>query len=130
MTLPGAGVWHADFAWKNWDDWSRYFAFRNALITAALHSDFDRQSIVDHLAGLLTDYVVSMRYGLAELTIKAIEDFLRGPEVLARRRRGDRRPSSASCGRSTRRPPTTRPGPCRASPPSPCRGRRRPDGPR
>jgi galactofuranosylgalactofuranosylrhamnosyl-N-acetylglucosaminyl-diphospho-decaprenol beta-1,5/1,6-galactofuranosyltransferase len=83
VTLPGAGVWHADFAWKNWDDWSRYFAFRNALITAALHSDFDRKSIVDHLAGLLTDYVVSMRYGLAELTLKAIEDFLRGPEVLA-----------------------------------------------
>jgi galactofuranosylgalactofuranosylrhamnosyl-N-acetylglucosaminyl-diphospho-decaprenol beta-1,5/1,6-galactofuranosyltransferase len=82
VTLPGAGVWHADFAWKNWDDWSRYFAFRNALIAAALHSDFDRKSIVDHLARLLADYVVSMRYGLAELTLKAIEDFLRGPEVL------------------------------------------------
>jgi galactofuranosylgalactofuranosylrhamnosyl-N-acetylglucosaminyl-diphospho-decaprenol beta-1,5/1,6-galactofuranosyltransferase len=83
VTLPGAGVWHADFNWKNWDDWSRYFAFRNALITAALHSDFDRRSIVDHLARLLIDYVVSMRYGLAALTIRAIEDFLRGPDVLA-----------------------------------------------
>jgi galactofuranosylgalactofuranosylrhamnosyl-N-acetylglucosaminyl-diphospho-decaprenol beta-1,5/1,6-galactofuranosyltransferase len=82
VTLPGAGVWHADFAWKNWDDWSRYFAFRNALITAALHSDFDRSRIVDHLARLLLDYLVSMRYGLAALTLKAIEDFLRGPEVL------------------------------------------------
>jgi galactofuranosylgalactofuranosylrhamnosyl-N-acetylglucosaminyl-diphospho-decaprenol beta-1,5/1,6-galactofuranosyltransferase len=82
VTLPGAGVWHADFAWKNWDDWSRYFAFRNALITAALHSDFDRAKIVDHLARLLIDYLVSMRYGLATLTLKAIEDFLRGPEVL------------------------------------------------
>jgi galactofuranosylgalactofuranosylrhamnosyl-N-acetylglucosaminyl-diphospho-decaprenol beta-1,5/1,6-galactofuranosyltransferase len=82
VTLPGAGVWHADFSWKNWDDWSRYFAFRNALITAALHSDFDRRGIIDHLARLLIDYLVSMRYGLATLTLKAIEDFLRGPEVL------------------------------------------------
>jgi galactofuranosylgalactofuranosylrhamnosyl-N-acetylglucosaminyl-diphospho-decaprenol beta-1,5/1,6-galactofuranosyltransferase len=83
VTLPGAGVWHADFAWKNWDDWARYFAFRNSLITAALHSEFDRKSIVDHLARELTEYIVSMRYGLAEITLTAIEDFLRGPEVLA-----------------------------------------------
>jgi galactofuranosylgalactofuranosylrhamnosyl-N-acetylglucosaminyl-diphospho-decaprenol beta-1,5/1,6-galactofuranosyltransferase len=83
VTLQGAGVWHADFTWKNWDDWSRYFSFRNSLITSALHSDFDRRRIVDHLARQLTDYLVSMRYGLAALTIRAIEDFLRGPDVLA-----------------------------------------------
>jgi galactofuranosylgalactofuranosylrhamnosyl-N-acetylglucosaminyl-diphospho-decaprenol beta-1,5/1,6-galactofuranosyltransferase len=83
VTLPGAGVWHADFAWKNWDDWSRYFSFRNSLIASALHSDFDRRSLVNHLARQLTDYLVSMRYGLAVLTMRAIEDFLRGPEVLA-----------------------------------------------
>jgi galactofuranosylgalactofuranosylrhamnosyl-N-acetylglucosaminyl-diphospho-decaprenol beta-1,5/1,6-galactofuranosyltransferase len=82
VTLPGAGVWHADFAWKNWDDWSRYFVFRNALITAALHSDFDRTRIVDLLVRRLLDYVISMRYGLAALTLKAVEDFLHGPEVL------------------------------------------------
>ncbi|MGY2067506.1 glycosyltransferase [Blastococcus sp. SYSU DS0619] len=83
VTLPGAGVWHADFAWKNWDDWSRYFSYRNSLITSALHSDFDRRSITDHLAKQLVDAVVSMRYGLAALLIRAVEDFLRGPEVLA-----------------------------------------------
>jgi galactofuranosylgalactofuranosylrhamnosyl-N-acetylglucosaminyl-diphospho-decaprenol beta-1,5/1,6-galactofuranosyltransferase len=83
VTLPGAGVWHADFTWKNWDDWSRYFSFRNSLITAALHSDFDRRRIVEHLAKQLIENLVSMRYGLAALTIRAIEDFLRGPEVLA-----------------------------------------------
>ena len=38
VTLPGAGVWHADFRWKDWDDWHRYFNLRNAMITAALHS--------------------------------------------------------------------------------------------
>jgi galactofuranosylgalactofuranosylrhamnosyl-N-acetylglucosaminyl-diphospho-decaprenol beta-1,5/1,6-galactofuranosyltransferase len=83
VTLAGAGVWHADFAWKNWDDWSRYFSFRNSLITSALHSDFDRRSIVRHLATQLVDALVSMRYGLADLILLAVEDFLRGPEVLA-----------------------------------------------
>ncbi|MBB3086102.1 glycosyltransferase [Geodermatophilus sabuli] len=83
VTLPGAGVWHADFAWKNWDDWSRYFSFRNSLITSALHGDFDRSRIVEHLARQLANYLVSMRYGLAVLMLKAVEDFLRGPEVLA-----------------------------------------------
>src|SRR3954454_12320249 len=82
VTLPGAGVWHSDFTWKNWDDWSRYFSFRNSLIVSALHSEFDVRSIVRHLARQLTDYLVSMRYGLAALTIRAVEDFLRGPDVL------------------------------------------------
>ncbi|MFC5099462.1 glycosyltransferase family 2 protein [Kibdelosporangium philippinense] len=39
VTLPGAAVWHADFAWKDWDDWARYFSLRNSLITSALHWD-------------------------------------------------------------------------------------------
>jgi galactofuranosylgalactofuranosylrhamnosyl-N-acetylglucosaminyl-diphospho-decaprenol beta-1,5/1,6-galactofuranosyltransferase len=83
VTLPGAGVWHADFSWKNWDDWSRYFSFRNSLITSALHSDFDRRRIAEHLAKQLTEAIVSMRYGLAALIIRAVEDFLRGPDVLS-----------------------------------------------
>jgi galactofuranosylgalactofuranosylrhamnosyl-N-acetylglucosaminyl-diphospho-decaprenol beta-1,5/1,6-galactofuranosyltransferase len=82
VTLAGAGVWHADFNWKNWDDWSRYFSFRNALITSALHSDFDRKSIVDHLGRQLLNYLVTMRYGLAATMLLAVEDFLQGPDVL------------------------------------------------
>jgi len=82
VTLPGAGVWHADFEWKNWDDWSRYFSYRNSLITSALHSDFDRQRIVGHLSRQLAHCLVTMRYGLAATLIRAVEDFLRGPDVL------------------------------------------------
>jgi galactofuranosylgalactofuranosylrhamnosyl-N-acetylglucosaminyl-diphospho-decaprenol beta-1,5/1,6-galactofuranosyltransferase len=76
-------VWHADFTWKNWDDWSRYFSFRNSLITSALHSDFDRRQIVGHLTKQLVEALVSMRYGLADLILRAVEDFLLGPDVLA-----------------------------------------------
>jgi galactofuranosylgalactofuranosylrhamnosyl-N-acetylglucosaminyl-diphospho-decaprenol beta-1,5/1,6-galactofuranosyltransferase len=83
VTLPGAGVWHSDFTWKNWDDWSRYFSFRNSLIVSALHSEFDVRSIVRHWSGELVLNLVSMRYGLAALMIRAAEDFLRGPDALS-----------------------------------------------
>jgi galactofuranosylgalactofuranosylrhamnosyl-N-acetylglucosaminyl-diphospho-decaprenol beta-1,5/1,6-galactofuranosyltransferase len=83
VTLPGAGVWHTDFTWKNWDDWSRYFSFRNSLIASALHSEFDVRSIVRHWSGELVLNLVSMRYGLAALMIRAAEDFLKGPDLLA-----------------------------------------------
>ena len=82
VTLPGAGVWHLDFEWKNWDDWSRYFTYRNSLIVSALHSDFDRRRIVARLARQLTHCLVTMRYGLAATLIRAVEDFLHGPDIL------------------------------------------------
>ena len=44
VALPGAGVWHADFGWKDWDEWHRYFNMRNGLITAALHTGFSTRT--------------------------------------------------------------------------------------
>lgn len=29
VTLPNAGVWHADFYLRDYDDWARYFSIRN-----------------------------------------------------------------------------------------------------
>ncbi|HET9138252.1 glycosyltransferase [Actinophytocola sp.] len=83
VTLPGAAVWHADFTWKDWDDWARYFSLRNSLITSALHSDFDGKQASVVLAKQLTNYLVSMQYGMAATLLKALEDFLSGPDVLA-----------------------------------------------
>ncbi|UZJ24554.1 glycosyltransferase [Rhodococcus antarcticus] len=82
VTLPGAGVWHADFAWKDWDDWHRYFNIRNAMVTAALHSDFNGKQVAKGLRAQLTRYLLSMQYGLAATMIRAVEDFLEGPELL------------------------------------------------
>jgi galactofuranosylgalactofuranosylrhamnosyl-N-acetylglucosaminyl-diphospho-decaprenol beta-1,5/1,6-galactofuranosyltransferase len=82
VTLPGAGVWHLDFDWKDWDDWHRYFNIRNSLITAALHSDFDVRRISAGLVMQLVRYLVSMQYGLAATLIKAVEDFMVGPEIM------------------------------------------------
>lgn len=83
VTLPGAGLWHADFMWKDWDDWRRYFNHRNALITSALHSAFPVRRIGRTLREQLVAYLLQMNYGLATALIKAVDDFLAGPEVLA-----------------------------------------------
>jgi galactofuranosylgalactofuranosylrhamnosyl-N-acetylglucosaminyl-diphospho-decaprenol beta-1,5/1,6-galactofuranosyltransferase len=83
VALPGAGVWHADFGWKDWDEWHRYFNMRNGLITAALHSNFSVRRITRKLGQLFGQYVVAMHYGLAATLLQAVEDFLDGPEALA-----------------------------------------------
>ena len=82
VTLPGAGVWHADFHWKDWDEWHRYFNLRNSIITAALHSPFDLNLLSRVLLAQLVRYLLSMQYGLSATLITAVEDFLKGPDIL------------------------------------------------
>ncbi|GAA1952859.1 glycosyltransferase [Amycolatopsis minnesotensis] len=82
VTLPGAGVWHADFHWKDWDEWHRYFNLRNSIITAALHSPFNLNLLSRVLLAQLVRYLLGMQYGLSHTLIKAVEDFLEGPEIL------------------------------------------------
>ncbi|OXM74420.1 MULTISPECIES: glycosyltransferase [Amycolatopsis] len=82
VTLPGAGVWHADFHWKDWDEWHRYFNLRNSIITAALHSDFNLNVVCRTLMAQVVRYLLGMQYGLTHTLIKAVEDFLEGPSIL------------------------------------------------
>lgn len=82
VTLPGAGVWHADFHWKDWDEWHRYFNLRNSIITASLHSPFDLNVLSRVLLAQLVRYLLGMQYGLSATLIKAVEDFLEGPDIL------------------------------------------------
>jgi len=82
VTLPGAGVWHADFDWKDQDDPARYFTLRNALIIDALHGRFDARASARVVRRWVLECLVSMRYAQAATLIRAVEDFLRGPDVL------------------------------------------------
>ena len=82
VTLPNAGVWHAEFRWKDYDDWVHYFQIRNALITAALCGGVDTAVASKALAREITECLASMRYGLAHTIIRAVEDFLEGPSIL------------------------------------------------
>ncbi|MBB5913617.1 galactofuranosylgalactofuranosylrhamnosyl-N-acetylglucosaminyl-diphospho-decaprenol beta-1,5/1,6-galactofuranosyltransferase [Nocardia transvalensis] len=82
VTLPNAAVWHADFYWKDFDDWARYFSSRNSLIVSALHTDLDPKAVTRKLFREITEYLVGMQYGLAHTTLQGIEDFLKGPRIL------------------------------------------------
>ncbi|MGQ0575766.1 MAG: glycosyltransferase [Pseudonocardia sp.] len=82
VTLPGAGLWHADFGWKDWDEWHRYFNLRNSLITAALRTGFSVRKVQSAVAHLLARYIVEMHYGLTATLLTAVEDFLAGPDIL------------------------------------------------
>lgn len=82
VTLPGAGLWHADFAWKDWDEWHRYFNIRNALVTSALHSEFDVRQIAHKFMRKTAHSITAMQYGLAMTMTMALEDFLVGPAGL------------------------------------------------
>ncbi|AHH14995.1 putative glycosyltransferase [Nocardia nova SH22a] len=83
VTLPNAAVWHADFYWKDFDDWARYFSMRNSLIVSSIHADLDPKAVTRKLFRELSEYLVGMQYGLAHTTLQGIEDFLKGPKVLA-----------------------------------------------
>ena len=86
VTLPGAGVWHADFSWKDWDEWHRYFNIRNGLLTAALHSEFDGKVLFRSLSRDLLRFLVGMQYGLA-FTDQGHRGLRSGARSLPRRRR-------------------------------------------
>ncbi|WP_328408079.1 glycosyltransferase [Nocardia sp. NBC_00403] len=82
VTLPNAAVWHADFYWKDYDDWARYFSTRNSLVVGSLHADLDAKAISRQLFRSLAEHLVAMQYGLVHTTLQGIEDFLEGPKVL------------------------------------------------
>ncbi|MBB5078411.1 glycosyltransferase [Nonomuraea endophytica] len=82
ITLPGAGLWHTDFAMKDLDELNRYFLLRNYTIISALHGTFDLPRLLGKLAAELARHLLSMRYGLAETLLLAVEDFLTGPDCL------------------------------------------------
>ncbi|GAA2989408.1 glycosyltransferase [Actinokineospora diospyrosa] len=83
VTLPGAGLWHADFDWKDGDQWGQYFALRNAMIVATLYSPFPPKQVARVFTSRVARALLAMQYGLAATLIKAAEDFLVGPDVLA-----------------------------------------------
>ncbi len=83
VTLANAAVWHADFYWKDFDDWARYFSTRNSLIVGSLHTSLDGKMLSRTFFRQIAEMLVAMQYGLAHTTLQGIEDFLEGPATLA-----------------------------------------------
>lgn len=84
VSLPGAAVWHMPWTDKNDStDWTAYFHTRNRLIMAALHSpDEAKKNILKQGLKLSLRHLLSMEYSTVAVQLKAIEDFMAGPEGL------------------------------------------------
>lgn len=81
-TLQGAAVWHADFYWKDADDFGQFFYQRNSLITAAIRHGITRKQAVARLRRTLLQTIAGMNYGLAVTRLRGVEAFLEGPPTL------------------------------------------------
>nr|WP_263254457.1 glycosyltransferase [Saccharopolyspora rosea] len=84
VTLPGAAIWHMPWTDKNdATDWTAYFHVRNRLVLAALHSPEEvKFNLVKQGLKLTLRHLLSMEYSTVAVQLKAIEDFLAGPEGL------------------------------------------------
>ncbi|MEV5570986.1 glycosyltransferase [Spirillospora sp. NPDC052269] len=84
VSLPGVAAWHVP--WQDKDDgidWQAYFHERNRLVTALLHSPYDRGgNLVKESFIVTVKHALSMQYSTAELMLTAIEDVLGGPSHL------------------------------------------------
>ena len=84
VTLPGSAVWHEPWTDKSdTKDWTVYFHLRNRLIMAALHAPHDmRKMLLAQGARTTARRLLSMEYSTVALELKAVEDFMAGPERL------------------------------------------------
>ncbi len=86
VTMPGVAVWHVP--WHEKDDtidWQAYFHRRNRIITALLHSPYERGGrLVRESFETQVKHLLSMQYGPAEMGLMAIEDILEGPQRMHR----------------------------------------------
>ncbi|GAB2547145.1 glycosyltransferase [Brachybacterium huguangmaarense] len=84
VSLPGAGVWH--ISWTDKDDlvgWQAYFHERNRIITALLHSPYERGGrVVRESQYMDVKHLISMQYFTETGRLMAQRDVLRGPGEL------------------------------------------------
>ena len=84
VSLPGAGVWH--MSWVDKDDlvgWQAYFHERNRIITALLHSPYERGGrVVKESQFMDIKHLISMQYYTEAGRLMAQRDVLAGPEAL------------------------------------------------
>ncbi|HEY5361355.1 MAG TPA: glycosyltransferase [Streptosporangiaceae bacterium] len=86
VSMPGVAAWHVPWQDKNdAQDWQAYYHLRNRVVTALLHSPYDRGGrLVAESAETQVQHLLSMQYSTAVLRLRAIEDVLSGPEHLHR----------------------------------------------
>ncbi len=86
VSMPGVAAWHVPWEDKNDAlDWQTYYHVRNRVVSALLHSPYERGGrLVAESGEIQVQHLLSMQYSSAALRLLAIEDVLAGPEHLHR----------------------------------------------
>jgi galactofuranosylgalactofuranosylrhamnosyl-N-acetylglucosaminyl-diphospho-decaprenol beta-1,5/1,6-galactofuranosyltransferase len=80
VNLPGLCVWHEPF-YARAPGWQRYYDLRNNLILAARIPDQYHSPSPTNLLARFVKYLLVLDYQQTLLLVKAMEDFLAGPEL-------------------------------------------------
>lgn len=80
VPLPGLGVWHASVRYKH-VGLVQYYDLRNGLITASAHPEFAPPKSSLAVLGWVLHHLLVHRYRAAEASLRAVSDFLDGPDV-------------------------------------------------
>ena len=78
--VPGVAIWHEPFYMKL-HGWHGYYEWRNALVFGSLHLPRRAYALALLVANRLVGQLLAHRYHDAALTLRAAEDWLRGPEI-------------------------------------------------
>lgn len=82
ITMNGIFIWHPDFMPKYSSGMEYYQKLRNLLIAKATSGILDNVDIMKYCVEQFRIRINKFEYGSAELIIRAIEDYLEGPEYL------------------------------------------------
>ena len=82
VTLCGVSVWHPGFRSK-FSEMSAYYSFRNILVAGSAHRRLPKEYLYLLLRDIEID-IAGYRYLNAETRLKAVDDFLKGPDSLFR----------------------------------------------
>lgn len=84
VSMPGIGIWHEPF-YAKLGGWHIYYEFRNMLVLASRH--FAAPSRLLSLTAMrwIIAELLMFRYQRAAFLIRALEDFLDGPDIFGRK---------------------------------------------
>lgn len=81
--VGGLAVWHEPFYAKD-ASWIRYYDVRNSLMAWAVNErPLSAKKVNKHLADMVWTDLFSFNYARASILLEALDDFLRGPAILA-----------------------------------------------
>ncbi len=82
MTMNGIGIWHMGFYGKYSASMNIYQECRNLLIAQAASGILPKVNLARRIKKLYRDNILRHNYGAAELSLKAFEDYMRGPAFI------------------------------------------------